>query len=179
MINTMQVFLDLDSTLILSTEFGENISESLRRKSITIPDMNYHIFERPGLQPFLDALFAIPNIKVSVWTAASKDYGLEIIERFILTKPERKLQNYFYSYHCEVSKTLFEGNQKHLKTLSNVFNIKRDEDEKWILIDDLVEWSEGQKDDVINIKPLDPSETLKDNVLKDTMTKLKEKLYSL
>ena len=43
-------------------------------------DGHYKVFERPGLQEFLDYLFA--NFNVSVWTAASKSYALFIIDKY-------------------------------------------------------------------------------------------------
>ena len=44
-------------------------------------DGYYIVFERPGLQEFLDYLFA--NYIVSVWTAATKDYA--ILEDSLIT----------------------------------------------------------------------------------------------
>ena len=80
---TTHVILDLDQTII-SAETPKEIDltgqDKIKAKKFTFHDMdNYYIvFERPGLQKFLDFLFA--NFSVSVWTAASKDYAAFIIK---------------------------------------------------------------------------------------------------
>jgi TFIIF-interacting CTD phosphatase-like protein len=93
----------------------------------------YIIFERPGLQEFLDYLFK--NYNVAVWTAASKDYALFVIQKFILTKPERKLDFIFYSYHCDQSKKIKKG-LKSLCMLWDVYKLKRYNEKNTIIIDD-------------------------------------------
>ena len=80
------VFLDLDQTLIsaeANDEFDFNNSKE-KSKKFTSYDMDgyYIVFERPGLQDFLDYLFA--NFNVSIWTAASKDYAIFIIDKLYL-----------------------------------------------------------------------------------------------
>jgi hypothetical protein len=65
-------------------------------------DDDYFITERPGVQDFLDFLFS--NFNVSVWTAASKEYALFVVEKVVLQKPGRKLDYICHSYHCDLSK---------------------------------------------------------------------------
>lgn len=95
-----------------------------RERKIHVMDDDYIIFVRPGLQEFLDFLFK--NFRVSVWTAASKDYALFIIQYILLLldENENKLEadvdrdiNYiFFYYHCIVSEKK-DGGYKNLKFL--------------------------------------------------------------
>jgi len=101
------IVLDLDQTLISSEiikefDFTQN-KEKSKKFNFHNMDEYYLVFERPGLQSFLDNLFE--NFNVSIWTAASKDYALFIIEKIILkNNPKRKLDWVFFSYHCRISK---------------------------------------------------------------------------
>ena len=98
------VILDIDETLISSVEVDEyhQNKEKLDAKKVphSIFEDYYYVFERPGVQEFLDYLFA--NYNVLIWTAAHKDYALHIIRKVILTKPERKLDYIFFTYHCKI-----------------------------------------------------------------------------
>ena len=82
------LILDLDQTLISSESVNAINSDSLKKKSdffrVDVLDDFYKIFSRPYLQEFLD--YAFKNFNVSVWTAASKDYALFIIENIIITR---------------------------------------------------------------------------------------------
>ena len=83
MTNKPNIILDLDQTLI-SAEVSEehNFKKyEMKSKLFDYKDMDgyYIVYERPGLQKFLDYLFE--NFNVSIWTAASKDYALFIIEK--------------------------------------------------------------------------------------------------
>jgi TFIIF-interacting CTD phosphatase-like protein len=105
----MYVYLDLDQTLVHAVEEDE-LSDSIMtkcRKAFAHHDMpdnpNYTVFERPGLQPFLDYLFA--NYNVCIWTAASKLYALYVIDNCILAgRPERKLHCILFSFHGDISR---------------------------------------------------------------------------
>jgi len=132
------IFLDLDETVLSAQESTKhNFKRYLKKsKKFTFYDMDgyYIIFERPHLQPFLDYLFA--NFDVSVWTAASKDYALFIIDKIILTKPDRHLDWVFFSYHCDLSKRE-KGSSKDLSMLGeDGFGLKGYSSRKWFLIDD-------------------------------------------
>ena len=93
------LFLDLDQTII-SAEASEDFNFVKHHKKIKkfhYENMEgyYLIFSRPNLQEFLDYIFK--NFNVSVWTAASKDYALFIIDKIILKDlPERKLDYIFF-----------------------------------------------------------------------------------
>ncbi len=169
-INVMHVILDLDLTLINSLEKGEKHGFNI--KSTKVPDLNeYDVYERPGLQEFLDGIFVKEN-RVSVWTAASKDYALAIVNKFILIKPERELENIFFHYHCEISSKNFGNNSKDLRTLHKLLGIKKLPKEKLVLIDDTQAWSLGQESLVEIIQPFDLSETKEDAVLQKMLEKI-------
>lgn len=135
------ILLDLDQTLI-SAEADEEYDFNKykeKAKMFDFEDMDgyYIVFERPGLQTFLDYLFQ--NFNVSIWTAASKDYALFIIEKQILAgKPERKLDYIFFSYHCDVSQ-IHTGNSKRLDILWNLYNIDGYTEDNTVILDDYVE----------------------------------------
>jgi TFIIF-interacting CTD phosphatase-like protein len=150
------VLLDLDSTIICSTHKDEPLdTENYNRvkhlEHHIMDDDSYTIFERPHLQEFLDYLFA--NYKVSVFTAASKNYALFIVDKFILTKPERHLEFIFFSYHCNISKNKYKGNHKRISLLSNDFELEHVFPlESTVLVDDIEDWAKDQQNLVINVK---------------------------
>jgi hypothetical protein len=110
----LNIILDLDQTIISaesSEEYDQEKNKTKEKKFIFHNMDNYYtIFERPGLQIFLDYLFK--NFNVSIWTAASKDYALFIIDNIILqNKKERQLDWVFFSYHCDLSRKLTKRSQ--------------------------------------------------------------------
>ena len=147
------ILLDLDQTLIASEQVGKISTRSLANykkmfESHTMPG-EYVIFARPHLQSFLDFLFA--NFNVSVWTAASKDYALFIIEKFILIKPERKLDFFFYSYHTNLA--LKEHSKlKDISMLWRVFKLQNYNFKNTYIIDDNENVYEAQPKNTIRIK---------------------------
>jgi TFIIF-interacting CTD phosphatase-like protein len=152
----MNILLDLDNTLIssLSTE-EEQPCHKRRMKKYTWKDMDgyYKVFERPGLQDFLDFLFK--HFNVSVWTAASKSYALFIINHFILDgHPERRLDYIFFSHHCRQSKRQMNS-QKHLNMLWSVFNIDDYNEDNTFIIDDNSEVYSTQPNRCIHVKPFE------------------------
>ena len=107
----LNILLDLDETLISSKASEEfNFKNKKKMKKFDFEDMDgyYIIFERPNLQKFLTYVFE--NFNVSVWTAASKDYALFIIDKIIIgNRKNRKLDYIFFSYHCDISKKMVKG----------------------------------------------------------------------
>jgi len=118
------ILLDLDQTLI-SAEASDEIDLSKykhKKNKFRVDDMDgyYMVYSRPHLQKFLDYLFE--NFNVTVWTAASKDYALFIIDKIILNnQPERKLDFIFFSYHCDLSKK----KKKYSKELCMLWDIHK------------------------------------------------------
>ena len=166
------IILDLDETIISSIdvkEFNDN-QNILQNKDEKYKNFDsWYIYQRPGLQEFLDFIFQ--NYNVTVWTAADKNYALFIINHFILTKPERKLNYIFFSYHCILSNKIYK-NHKQLKLLWDHFNLNNFSQNDTIIIDDKIELTKNQPDNVFNIKPYsiyDQYSSL-DNELKDIKT---------
>jgi TFIIF-interacting CTD phosphatase-like protein len=118
------IILDLDQTLI-SAEASEELDFKKykdKSKLFRSDDMDgyYMVYSRPHLQEFLDYVFK--NFNVTIWTAASKDYALFIIEQIILDKrSERKLDFIFFAYHCDLSKK----KKKYSKELCMLWDIHK------------------------------------------------------
>lgn len=145
------IVLDLDNTLLCAetqkTFPFKDINTRRKASRFQFYDMDryYIVFERPHLQSFLDFLFE--HFEVSVWTAASKDYGLFVLKNIVLKNPTRRLQNYLFSYHCELSDEEYKS-VKDLRLLTQTF--KRCQNP--IIIDDLREVYDTQPSQCINIK---------------------------
>jgi|UniRef100_A0A6C0IZE6 TFIIF-interacting CTD phosphatase-like protein len=126
---TNYVILDLDETLISAIE---DFDTKYKTKSYNMDDY-YMVYERPHLQKFLDYLFK--KFNVIVWTAASKDYALFIIDKILLSKDNRKLDYIFFRYHCDISKKYQHGS-KNLHLLWDDYNIHGLTPFNTIIIDD-------------------------------------------
>lgn len=151
----LNILLDLDNTIISSVSRKEEQPDSSKMDLFEWEDMDgkYLTFARPGLEEFLDFLFA--NFNVSVWTAASKSYALFIIDNFILTKPDRKLKYIFFSYHCKESKKK-ESSLKRLKMLWTYFGLNKQFNENnTYIIDDHPQVYKAQPKHCINVKPFE------------------------
>jgi len=142
--------LDLDETIISAEATEEYDFEKYKNKSSKFrykPMEGYYIiFERPHLQEFLDFIFE--NFDVSVWTAATKDYALFIINKIILIKPNRKLDYIFFSYHCNISKKLKKGT-KDLSMLWDVYKINGYNEKNTFILDDYDEVYKTQNSNCI------------------------------
>ena len=154
------IVLDLDLTLICSCSKEEDEKYKVsnpdlkkkkklfRRKNM---DNYYMVFERPGLQSFLSFLFK--NFNVSIWTAASKDYALFIIEHIILNgKKNRIIDWIFFSYHCDISKRIKKGT-KDLSILWEEYKIPQFSRKNTVIIDDYDEVYKTQPGNCISISP--------------------------
>jgi len=138
----VNIILDLDQTIISAEDNNDYDSKKHGKKALKFKyhelkedgEIYYTIFERPGLQEFLTFIFA--NFNVSVWTAASKDYALFIIDKIIMANyPERKLDWIFFSYHCKVSNRIKNGT-KDLSMLWDVYKLDGYTQNNTIIIDD-------------------------------------------
>lgn len=151
------VILDLDQTLISAEvldqfPFGEKgIEQKAKKFPIYDIDGYYIIFERPYLQSFLDWLFE--NYNVAVWTAASKDYALFIVDKIILKKPNRKLDFILFSYHCSLSKKFYDNSSKKLKMIFDMLKPYNYTNENTLILDDNKEVHKSQPNSSILIKP--------------------------
>jgi|DEB0MinimDraft_6_1074348.scaffolds.fasta_scaffold134412_2 TFIIF-interacting CTD phosphatase-like protein len=157
----LNLILDLDQTLLSAEEPNSNVN-SVHNLTAHYMHGMYKIFERPGLQFFLDYIF--DNFNVSIWTAASKEYAVYVIEKIIINnRPDRKIHWVLFSYHCEISNSI-TGCDKDISLLWNHFNIKMFKPENTFIIDDNINIWKHQKDIVINIPGFYP---LEDNHHKD------------
>lgn len=155
----INICLDLDQTLIwagTNKEYMPDKYPKIKKKAEKFPhikmDNFYTVFERPGLQDFLDFLFE--NFNVSVWTAASKDYALFVIKNIIYKKDrkERILDWIFFSYHCDISKRDKNGT-KDLSLLYDDYKLKGFSKNNTIIIDDYDEVYETQPENCIAVSP--------------------------
>lgn len=149
----INLFLDLDGTLICALATDEYDFKKYKEKAITnftFHNMSgyYIIFERPGLQEFLDYVF--DHFNVSIWTAASKDYALFIVKEIILTKPERKLDFVFYHYHCKISEHELKS-IKNLSLLWDRFKLPGYTEPNTLIFDDCIEVKTPQKRNCIQV----------------------------
>ena len=132
------LILDLDETLIsaVSEEEYDPKKHDSKKKKFKYKNMDsyYTVFYRPHLDKFLRYIFK--NFNVSVYTAASKDYALFIIENIVLNNiKNRKLDYIFFSYHCDISKKLKNG-IKDLSILWDIYKLKGYNKYNTIIIDD-------------------------------------------
>ena len=110
-------------------------------------------FTVPSDRSFLDYLFA--NFNVSVWTAASKDYALYIIDKIILQgKSDRHLDWVFFSYHCDISKKKKKGS-KDLSMLWDEYKFSEYTKDNTIIIDDYDEVHRTQPDNCVIAFPFE------------------------
>lgn len=165
----LHVILDLDETLVSSQRMDELDAADMASMKAKLKwhdiDGYYIAFERPHLQEFLDELFK--TYKVSVWSAGSKDYVLEIIEKVVLVKKQRVLEYIFFSYHCKLSKQRYSGQPKNLCLLWDTFKIHKFRSSNTLIIDDHHDVQSCQPSNCIQIKEfdvLDPN-SFKDNEL--------------
>jgi TFIIF-interacting CTD phosphatase-like protein len=137
-INKPYLILDLDQTVISAEASEEFNFEKYKDKSklFRSDDMDgyYEIYSRPYLQEFLD--YAFKNFNVTIWTAASKDYALFIIEKIIINqKPDRKLDYIFFSYHCDISRKKLKYS-KELSTIWDIHKLPGYSSKNTVIIDD-------------------------------------------
>lgn len=153
------IFLDLDQTLISAEpaeeyDFKKNEGKAKKFKSHDMDKM-YIVFERPGLQEFLDYLFK--NFDVSIWTAATKDYALFIIDKIISPPSKRntrKINFIFFSYHCGYSSKNVD-NIKKLSLLWELYGFNQFQKDNTFILDDNTDVCKGQEDNCILVKPFE------------------------
>jgi TFIIF-interacting CTD phosphatase-like protein len=176
MLKDKVVILDLDQTVISAEADDEYNFDKHKHKAkkFNYKDMDgyYIVFERPGLQKFLDFLFE--HFNVSIWTAASKDYALFIIDKIILNgKKNRHVDWIFFSYHCDISKRLKSGT-KDLSILWENYKIPGYSKDNTVIIDDYDEVHNTQPDNCIIALPFEFTEegSEKDDYLKKLQPEL-------
>lgn len=175
----LNIILDLDQTIISAEAVEDYDFKKYKEKAkkFTYKDMDgyYIVFERPGLQKFLTFIFK--NFNVSVWTAASKDYALFIIEKIIIAgKKNRKLDWIFFSHHCDISKNMKDGS-KDLRLLFEDFELEGYNKNNTVIIDDYDEVYKTQPDNCIIAVPFEFTDDNSEN--DDFLMKLQPELEKL
>ena len=126
----LTLVVDLDETLIKSMDRKQARSHQeqaavLKKLGLGPYDMagHYAVWERPGLQPFLDFIFH--NFNVVIWTAASKDYCGFIVNRIVcpIEKPKRQLSLCLWADHGEASEREYQS-PKSLDWLWGIMKLK-------------------------------------------------------
>jgi len=171
---------DLDQTIISGEPIEEYDFEKNKKKAAKFRfetmENYYIIFERPYLQQFLT--FVFKNFDVSVWTAASKDYALFIIEKIIIAgNKDRKLDYIFFSYHCGLSKKYKKDSSKELSIIWNKYKLPGYNENNVVIFDDYFEdVHKNQKGNCIIAKPFEfkDKDSNKDKFLKILEKYLKE-----
>jgi TFIIF-interacting CTD phosphatase-like protein len=148
------IILDLDQTIISAEEYDKidvkKLNEKMKKFKYHMMDTSYYVFERPHLQKFLDYLFK--NFNVSVWTAATKDYAMFIIENVILKgNSSRKLDYVFYVYHCDASECHKDGH-KSLSMLWDIYKLDGYDMNNTFIMDDYDEVYNDQPQNCIIAK---------------------------
>lgn len=186
----LSIILDLDNTLISALSFNELQQITIKNKELQKfressyawldMDNSYRIFERPQLQNFLTYVFR--NFKVSVWTAASKQYAIFIIKNIILgNQSNRKLEYVFFSHHCRTKNMKTDkscNNYKNLNLLNDEFRLNFDLS-KTFIIDDHPNVCKIQPDRCLAIKAFNIEEELPDNIDDSLISIMIPKLDSL
>lgn len=151
MVKKFNIVLDLDQTLISSEDLKDFVPDQKKMSHFKHAKMDnsYITFERPHLQEFLDFLFK--NYNVSIWTAATKNYALFIINKFI-RKRGRNIDFIFFSYHCDLSTNEGRG-LKGLDMLWEKFKLSGYNENNTIIIDDNSEVKKIQTCNCYHIKP--------------------------
>jgi TFIIF-interacting CTD phosphatase-like protein len=175
------IILDLDNTLIYSEPYDKftnnfnKISSKITNFDFRNMDRDYIVFERPGLQEFLDFLFEKCN--VSVWSAGSKPYVLNIIHKNILIDNNRQLDWIFFSDHCDMVNKK-SGKHKDLSFLYENPLLSNYTSKNTLIIDDHPKVLEANGENCIHIKQfnINDEDSEKDTVLFDTIDILKTKI---
>jgi hypothetical protein len=123
------VILDLDNTCICAVELKDvkHVPFGSAFRSVKLENL-YRIYERPGLQPFLDMLFK--EYDVAIWTAAGFEYAMFIIRHFIQLKHKnRPIQFVLWDTHCDYSTNHSKEQAKDLSLLPPMYK-------RFVLMDD-------------------------------------------
>ena len=176
----MNIVLDLDQTLI-SAEATEDFDYDKNQKKagkFTFHNMDdyYVVFERPHLQDFLSFLFK--HFKVSIWTAASKDYALFVIDKIIIgNNNNRHIEWVFYDTHCNIAKKLNKKGHKNLTLLWGEFEIKEMNRQNTIILDDLKDVYTYQEGNCVAVPEFNYKD--EDSPRDDFLLKLKDSMINI
>lgn len=129
MSSKVNIFLDLDETLIFSVDLKKDVElKKDKKKEQELKKLDFHlmkdedgnvlyvVYHRPNIQEFLTFLFE--NFTVSVWTAASKDYALDIVDNVIHKNKKNKLDFILYHHHDKFSQKHNKSDKKGNKVMA-------------------------------------------------------------
>ena len=145
---TKNIILDLDNTLICSVMYSQTyiVPRYISLKSHNFPKGNCIIYERPHLKEILYNLSK--KYTISVWTAASKEYGQFVIDKCF---PKYIKINFFYS---QEDTDLCLGKYHLFKPLEYVYENNPGYNKlNTIIIDDLIDVSASNPNNTLQIKP--------------------------
>lgn len=169
----INVFLDLDNTIICSELYTEELMKKILNDNLDYDFIESFItVERPFLQQFLDFLFK--NCNVGIWTAGSKKYASFIFNRFIKNyNANRTLKLLLFNEHCDMS-IKHKGGRKNLNMLWDVWNLKEFNEKNTYIIDDLKDIYDIQPLNCLKIKPykIKPINSRNDKVLLDIIPQI-------
>ena len=134
--------LDLDNTLITAVHKDWLTGVYNYPSDFMIYDDEMHVNMRPHLHTFMK--YAFKNWRVALWTAASEDYAIEILDNCGIDAKKFELMK--FKEDCD--KEFYYGSTIHIKDLS-----KLDEDlSRVILIDDKDTSGIRQPDNLIQVR---------------------------
>lgn len=100
--------IDLDETLIhtvgVSPYFNQQMSNSTDFH-FQIKGNYYYVLKRPGLDIFLD--FAIRHFRVGIWTAAQKEYAIEICKKIFSYQQVCQISFIYSRNFCHIDHSNF------------------------------------------------------------------------
>jgi len=170
---TANIVLDLDQTLISAIE-PEDAKKLPKLKGIKSSKMgkDYVVYHRPHLQQLLTYIFS--HFNVGVWTAATQDYALFIVEHIILKgHPERKLDFVLSEEQCKLSDKKYKS-PKDLRLLWDYLGIENYYPDNTFILDDNGDVFLPQLKNSLPITPFNIDENPDDTELKRLVTKLKK-----
>ena len=178
---SINAVLDLDNTLIYSIPQNKLPNKKNHLHSMKYHKMedDYYVFERPGLQPFLNWLFK--NFNVTVWSAASPEYVEFIVKNVVEDKDgKRSLEYVLNSDNCEESQQIYGDKYiKNLNMLWDHYDIQGYGPYNTFIIDDLKMVCKIQPHNSIQIKSFNTrhKDCLKDRELKEVKKTLNKTMY--
>jgi hypothetical protein len=154
----VNIILDLDNTLIhtISTLDLKKIppqSQAKFRRQRWKQEEQLMTFERPHLQQFLTYLFS--NFNVGVYTMGTKEYAKEIVDRFVLCVPGRRLDFILHRGNFIESSKMFPGTFKDLRYIWNVIRPYGYYKYNTFIIDDNLYVQETNRQNTLCIEPFD------------------------
>jgi TFIIF-interacting CTD phosphatase-like protein len=149
------VILDLDETLIRSFPMSI-VNDNLKDIDSTLEYFDFvdiRVYARPYLKEFIE--FLSTNYNISIWTAATHEYAIEVVKHFIepYMVQKQKVDLFFYRYQTEIAFEKF-GGWKDLRYIFDLYKPLGVNRNNTIIIDDNhVVMKTNGPNNCINIRP--------------------------